>query len=124
MAREQAPAATVFHECVGKLKLEIEWFVAGDSLCVRPAGDDCSVTMDAHFHVVILEDFVFGIVFSGFIKIVGTGGNFAHGIGERVIFHHALFNAVRVTLEICGGKVAFCPENCISLITLLRKRKR
>ena len=124
MARDQAPAATVFHECVGKLKLEIEWFVAGDSLCVRPAGDDCGVTMDAHFHIVILEDFVFWIVFSGFIKIVGTGGNFDHGIGERVIFLHALFNAVPIALEICGGKVAFRLENCVRLITLLRKRKR
>ena len=35
MAGEQPPAPAVFDECVGKLKLEIEQFPAGDSFCVR-----------------------------------------------------------------------------------------
>lgn len=62
MAGEQTPAAAVFHECIGKLKLEIEPFAAGDSFCVRLPRDDRGIAMDAHFHVVILEDFVFRIV--------------------------------------------------------------
>jgi len=40
MAGEQTPAAAVFHECIGKLKLEIEQFAAGDSFCVRVPRDD------------------------------------------------------------------------------------
>jgi hypothetical protein len=62
MAGEQTPAAAVFHECIGKLKLEIEWFPARDSFCVRLPGDDRGVAMDAYFHVVILENLVFRII--------------------------------------------------------------
>ena len=78
MAGEQTPAPAVFHECIGKLKLEIERFPAGDSFCVRLTRDDRGVTMEAHFHVVILEDFVFGIVFPSLTNVVGTRGDFAH----------------------------------------------
>jgi hypothetical protein len=48
MAGEQTPASAVFDESVGKLKLEIERFSAGDSFCVRFPRDNCAVAMDAH----------------------------------------------------------------------------
>ena len=77
MAGEQTPAPAVFDEGVGKLKLEIERFPARDSFGVRLPRDNGGVAMDAHFHVVILEDFVFGIVFLCLTDIVGPGGDFA-----------------------------------------------
>ena len=78
MAGEQTPAPAVFDEGVGKLKLEIERFRAGDSFCVRLPPGKCGVAMDAHVHVAILEDFVFRIVFLCLTNIVGPGGDFAH----------------------------------------------
>ncbi len=63
MAGEQTPAPAVFDQCIGKLKLGIERFPAEDSFCTRLPRDNCGVAMDTHFHIVILEDFVFGIVF-------------------------------------------------------------
>ena len=43
MASEQAPAAAVFHERIGKLKLEIKRFATGDSFCVRLPSHNCGV---------------------------------------------------------------------------------
>ena len=75
MASEQAPVAAVFHECIGKLKLEIERFAAGDSFRVRLPGHNRGATVDAHFHVVILEDFVFRIVVLCLGKVVSSRGD-------------------------------------------------
>jgi len=63
MAGEQTPAPTVFDEGVGKLKLETERFPAGNSFCVRLPRDNCGVAVDAHFHVVILENLHLGSLF-------------------------------------------------------------
>lgn len=78
MASQQPPAAAVFHQRIGKLKLEIKRFATGDSFCVRLPGHNCGVAMEAHFHVVILEDFVFRIVFPGLANVVSSSGDFAH----------------------------------------------
>jgi len=73
MTGEQTPARPVFDEGVGKLKLQIERCPAGNSFCVRLPRGNCGIAMDAHFHVVILEDFVFGIVFLCLSNIVDQG---------------------------------------------------
>jgi hypothetical protein len=48
MTGEQAPAAAVFDECIGKLKLEIKRFATGESFCVRLPDHNCGVAKDAH----------------------------------------------------------------------------
>ena len=77
MTREQTPVSAVFDECIGKLELEIERLASRDSFCVRLSDDDCGVAMNAHLHVVILEDFVFRIVLLCLGNIVGPRGDFA-----------------------------------------------
>ena len=63
MASEQAPAATVFDQRIGKLKLEIKRFATGDSFCVRLPGHNSGVAMEAYFHVVISKISYFGSFF-------------------------------------------------------------
>ena len=99
MAGEQTPPPAVFGECAGESRLKIERCPAGDSFCVCLPRDNCGVAVDAHFHVAILNDFVFGIIFLCFTNIV---------------------DAVSVTLDTRGGQVAFCLENGVRLVARLQ----
>jgi len=70
MAGKQTPASAILDKCVGELKFRIERLSTGKPLRVRFASDDCGVSVDAHFHVVVLEHFVFRIFFLCLVDIV------------------------------------------------------
>src|SRR5439155_25931394 len=70
MAGQQTPASALLDKCVGELKFRIERLFTGGPLRVRLASDDCGVSVNAHFHVVVLEHFVFRIFSLCFVDIV------------------------------------------------------
>src|SRR5438105_96955 len=109
----ETPAAMVFHECVGKTKLGIEWLATGNSFGVSNSGHDRGSVVHPYFHLVVLEDLIFRVVFPRFCKIVRARRDLSFGICQGVILHHTLFDAGGVTVLVAKGELAFHAQNVI-----------
>ena len=109
----ETPAAMIFYKRVGETKFGIERLAAGYSFGVSDADHDSGSVVHPYFHVVILEDVVFRIVFPRFRHIVGARGDLSLGICQCIILHHTLLDAGGVTVPVAKGEFTFRTQNVI-----------